>query len=196
MVFEIKSFLDKGGIFHLWHKIANTYVSNENLSLVIDAIDEIKADKLELEQYLKKEDYIAGETDLALSSILSMVYPVGAIYISTNSINPNILFGFGEWEQIEDKFLLATGKIYPANTEGGESEHLLTIEELPPHTHNHDPAVLTAATDEQNGFLVGQATNKQYTKIASLSSSSETGLGQPHNNMPPYLTVYIWKRIS
>ena len=98
MVFEIKSFLDKGGIFHLWHKIANTYVSNENLSLVIDAIDEIKADKLELEQYLKKEDYIAGETDLALSSILSMVYPVGAIYISTNSINPNILFGFGEWE--------------------------------------------------------------------------------------------------
>ncbi len=196
MAFKTKNFLDKDGISYLWHKITNTHISNEDLALIIEAIDETKADKLELDQYLKKEDYIAGETDLALSSILSMVYPVGAIYISTNSINPNILFGFGEWEQIEDKFLLATGQTYPANTEGGESAHLLTVEELPAHSHNHDPAVLTAAEDEQNGFLVGQATNKQYTKIASLSSSSTTGSGEPHNNMPPYLTVYMWKRIN
>ena len=98
MAFKTKNFLDKDGIFYLWNKIANTYINNEDLILIIEAIDETKVDKLELDQYLKKEDYIAGETDLALSNILSMVYPVGAIYISANSINPNILFGFEEWE--------------------------------------------------------------------------------------------------
>lgn len=40
---------------------------------------------------------------------------------------------------------------------------IVEAEELSVHSHNHDPAVLTTAEDEQSGFLAGQATNKQYT---------------------------------
>ena len=56
--------------------------------------------------------------------------------------------------------------------------------------------MLTAEVDELNGFTVGQATNKAYTRIASIEDSEVAGGGMPHNNMPPYLVVYMWKRIE
>lgn len=48
MAFNTKNFLDKNGIFYLWDKIANIYVNNEDLTLIIEAIDETKADKDEI----------------------------------------------------------------------------------------------------------------------------------------------------
>lgn len=66
-------------------------------------------------------------------------YPIGSIYISTNSTDPSTLFG-GTWTQIEDRFLLASGSSYAlktngANTTGGEATHSLTESEMPRHTH-------------------------------------------------------------
>lgn len=127
---------------------------------------------------------------------LSLVYPVGAIYISIVATNPHDLFGFGKWEQIKDMFLLAAGDIYPAGSMGGEAEHILTEEELAIHHHHHTPSMLTAAEDDVNGFTVGQATNKEHVRIASIDESDTAGGGQPHNNMPPYLSVYVWKRVE
>ena len=142
-------------------------------------------------------DYINRAISTPPSEInwLSLVYPIGAIYISTIATSPSDLFGFGEWERIEDMFLLAGGAQYTPGTTGGESAHTLTEEELAPHHHHHTPPMLTAEEDKVNGFTVGQATNKQYVRIASIDESDDAGNGQPHNNMPPYLSVYVWKRI-
>lgn len=126
---------------------------------------------------------------------LQMVYPIGAVYISSLPITPSELFGFGTWEQIKDTFLLCAGDNYSAGSTGGESEHVLTIEEMPSHTHTFDHNVLVDTTAD-NGFTVGQATNKQHTIIDSINSMQATGGNQPHNNMPPYLTVYAWKRVA
>lgn len=60
---------------------------------------------------------------------------MGAIYLSAVSTDPGILFGFGTWQQIQDRFLLAAGSTYAAGTTGGEATHTLTVEEMPAHTH-------------------------------------------------------------
>ena len=56
-------------------------------------------------------------------NIAEVIYPVGAIYISTVSTNPADLFGFGTWEQIKDVFLLSAGTTYTAGSTGGEATH-------------------------------------------------------------------------
>ena len=198
---EVKKFLDINGLNYLWSKISlEDYPNNKILAAVIEAIDEEKADKTELEAYLKKEDYIAGETDgtVIASMLIEMVYPVGSIYMSVNNTSPNILFGFGEWEQIEDRFLLAAGPTYSAGTTGGEAEHTLTELEMPAHDHEfdrhqlwRDEQVPPSTTTQGDGYGANNKTLPIYT-----DSTIATGAGEAHNNMPPYLTVYMWKRIN
>lgn len=109
-------------------------------------------------------------------------YPVGAIYISVSSTNPQTLFG-GTWEQIQGRFLLAADSTYKAGSTGGEASVTLTREQL--------PAAAWASGDGTNA------------KAGSITGTTDTGYGawtqadnwgQPHNNMPPYLAVYMWKR--
>ena len=126
------------------------------------------------------QDNVIGTVDL--------IYPVGSIYMSVNNTNPSVLFG-GTWEQIEDTFLLASGSNYSNGATGGEATHTLTIDEMP--SHNHQTSVLARYT------VTGLANALTgYESSASHQSTSSVGGGQAHNNMPPYLTVNMWKRIS
>ena len=124
------------------------------------------------------------------------LYPVGSIYMSVNSTNPSNYFG-GTWEQIKDTFLLACGDTYAAGTTGGEATHKLTTEEMPSHNHTLTPLVDIRQGDGQvnahSGSLgthLGGYVSKPNTTV------SPTGGDKPHNNMPPYLAVYIWKRVA
>ena len=99
----------------------------------------------------------------------------------------------GTWEQIKDVFLLAAGDTYVAGTTGGEATHTLTVDEMPKHSHNLpvDKQYGEATTTEKDRINLssGIAYNNGY-------ASNDTGSNQPHNNMPPYLTVYMWRRIA
>lgn len=133
----------------------------------------------------------------ALSSlILEAVYPVGSIYMSVNSTSPATLFG-GTWEAIQGKFLLgAYGNTYKAGSTGGEATHTLTVDEMPKHTHSMYSGNSGAPeTWEPDGgsYLVDSVTQDKHTWWASLGMNYAGG-GAEHNNMPPYLAVYIWKR--
>lgn len=79
---------------------------------------------------------LSNLTETGKENILNMIYPIGSIYMSINEVNPSILFGFGEWEQIKDTFLLASGDNYSLASIGGEATHSLTVEEMPSHTHS------------------------------------------------------------
>lgn len=125
------------------------------------------------------------------NSIFDSIYPIGAIYISTNNIDPSQLFGIGEWEQIKDTFLLAAGDTYTMGSTGGEAEHTLSIQEMPSHLHNISSTLMWA---NQTGNVQG-GTNTYYTR-SDKQTTQLAGEGQPHNNMPPYLAVCIWKRIN
>ncbi len=114
-------------------------------------------------------------------------YPVGSIYMSVNNINPANFFG-GKWEQIKDRFLLACGNTYSNGATGGETEHTLTANELP----------VSVVVREERTTGAG---NKNWSQPISGWANYENGYGQtnrgkPHNNMPPYLAVYVWKRTA
>lgn len=134
------------------------------------------------------------------------IYPIGAIYISTISTDPGNLFG-GTWERIKDVFLLAAGDTYSAGSTGGEATHKLIESELPNITASYQIHGQEGGTIFYN--LYGKATgtlmsnNYKTTQGGSLSGAKSYttpgisfGGNQSHNNMPPYLTVYAWKRVS
>ena len=120
--------------------------------------------------------------------LLDAFYPVGSIYQSVNSTSPATLFGGGTWERIEDKFLLAAGGTYAAGSTGGEASVSLTVEEIPSHNHGNYIEIASNASDKYIGG--GSACGDLYRATAN------TGGGQPHNNMPPYLAVYVWQRTA
>lgn len=124
--------------------------------------------------------------------VLDNVYPIGAVYMSMNSTNPGTLFG-GTWKQVQGKFLLGVSNAYPAGSSGGESEHTLTIDEIPDHTHSFKYTG-QAETIGVNAIRLYEAASNQYNAYSG-GQSSNCG-GQAHNNMPPYLAVYIWYRTN
>ena len=123
------------------------------------------------------------------TSLFDLIYPVGAVYISMNNTSPATLFG-GSWTKVEGKFLLGTSSTYPSGSSGGEETHTLTVEEMPSHRHT------------LNGHYTAGTSSTYVSKAESLPYSSSgivtnyTGGSQAHNNMPPYLAVNIWYRVS
>ncbi len=132
--------------------------------------------------------------EIEANRILNAVYPIGSIYMSVNSVSPATLFG-GTWERIQDRFLLAAGNTYAAGTTGGEATHTLTVDEMPSHKHNvsflTNPNEGSTADD---GMFASSGGNPNFSRVFSKIDVSNSGGGQPHNNMPPFLTVNIWKR--
>lgn len=140
--------------------------------------------------------------------VLDNVYPIGSIYMNVNSTNPGTLFG-GTWEQIQGRFLLGMSSSYPAGSQGGEASHTLTTAEMPIHGHNpaNEAGYFGFITNSKKAFSIGdmgsQSGSGRYYPYASAAfdisrntMTGTTGGGNPHNNMPPYLSIYIWKRTA
>lgn len=140
-----------------------------------------------------KSDIGASGGGVDVSTVLDKVYPVGSIYMSVNSTNPKTLFG-GTWVQIKDRFLLAAGTTYKAGATGGEAAHTLTASEMPSHNHAVYYPNAGAADHSAPGNYPDGPSDSTYYAIGSYTSSA--GGGTAHNNMPPYLSVYVWKRTA
>lgn len=125
--------------------------------------------------------------------VLDNVYPVGSIYMNVNSTNPGTLFG-GTWEQIQGKFLLGMSSSYPAGSSGGEAKHTLTVSEIP--THTHSIIGYSASGNDYSGSDADLSFTYNNTMTGWAGRTASVGNSQAHNNMPPYLSVYIWKRIA
>ena len=122
-------------------------------------------------------------------------YPIGSIYLSTENTNPSKMIG-GEWKQLKDSFLLGAGDTYKAGTAGGEATHTLTVDEMPSHTHTLTPYSLYLLGGSSVSGLGSGGSGTYYWTDGSKVNSKSTGGNQAHNNMPPYLVVYMWQRIS
>lgn len=121
------------------------------------------------------------------------MYPVGAIYMSTKSTSPASMFG-GTWEQIKDRFLLAAGTSYTEGSTGGAKTVTLTVDQIPSHAHNfYCGPINTQAATTDSGGIWPPAYDGAKTNDAVIAPA---GGGKSHNNMPPYLVIYIWKRTA
>ena len=145
-------------------------------------------------------------------------HPVGSLYWSTQSTDPASLFG-GTWEQVKDRFVLAAGDSYAVGATGGEATHTLSISEMPTHSHSirlntegagngyggYVPAMGLPRAIKTNtgGYPPIESSNGVFTDhtrstdlIADSEFIQETGGSTPHNNMPPYIVAYCWKRTA
>lgn len=118
-------------------------------------------------------------------------YPVGAIYLSVTDVNPAALFG-GTWERIGGRFLLGADDNYAAGSTGGESAHKLTTSEMPRHNHTLDNYNVSAGNTTAYMTVQAQAKVGYNGNVQTLN----TGGDGSHNNMPPYLAVFMWKRTA
>jgi hypothetical protein len=134
---------------------------------------------------------LIGAAEAATTATLLAVYPVGSIYTSVVSTSPATHFG-GTWEAF------AQGKVVvgldSADTDfdtvgntGGAKTHTLITDEIPSHTHSMsiENASGTGSTGSSNG-----------ASSFSTVNTSATGGGQAHNNLQPYVVVYMWKRVA
>lgn len=139
-----------------------------------------------------------------VTDLINTIYPIGSIYMSVNSTSPQTLFG-GVWEQLKDRFLLGVGDTYNNGATGGEATHTLNINEMP--SHNHTQNAHRHHFSRRNVYLasgkgagaIGHSTDPSYDDYYTnyqTPTINNTGGGQAHNNMPPYLTVFMWKRTA
>jgi len=120
------------------------------------------------------------------------IYPVGAIYISTSSTNPWTLFG-GTWTAFGAGRTLVgldSGQTEFDSVEetGGAKTHTLTVNEMP--SHSHDVSLdwyWSSVGDDNNNTLWKRGWPRSYT-------TNSVWWNQPHNNLQPYIVVYMWKR--
>ena len=129
-------------------------------------------------------------------AFLDMIYPVGSIYMSTQSTSPATFLG-GTWTQIKDTFLLAAGDTYAAGATGGSATAA-----LPQHKHKYDNIYIEPATVQKNqsgewvlvydtGAAGGELSAKQNGSTRNEGSGSD-----PISTMPPYKVVYAWERTA
>ena len=150
-----------------------------------------------------------SELENKINSNFDKIYPVGSIYISTSSTNPSTIYG-GTWERYgQGKTLVGLNEseteFSTVNKIGGEKTHTLTVNEMPSHNHDFRYSTDNAVTFYNAGVgKDGTYTGDNFlgfSNSVSLFASyvvvlSNTGSSQPHNNLQPYITVYMWKRVS
>jgi microcystin-dependent protein len=132
----------------------------------------------------------------ALVNILPLIYPVGSIYINAGvSTSPAVIFGFGTWAAF------GAGKViigidsgdtdFDALTDtGGAKTVTLTGAQsgLPAHT-----VPIPLGGDDTDGGIASNGSSQNATQNISISAANAA---EAHNNLPPYVTAYFWKRTA
>lgn len=136
--------------------------------------------------------------DKKISDLLNMFYPVGSVYETMDSsFDPNKKWG-GTWERIKGRVLVGVDEndsdFNTAEKTGGEKTHTLVVSELPQHTHaNYAKRTNITINNSGNTHVTCHKSNSGATVGNNIGS---TGEGIAHNNLQPYVTCFIWKRIK
>lgn len=136
--------------------------------------------------------WIGNET--IRQSITDALLPVG-IYITLSvDTDPATLWG-GTWERVDEgRTLISAGSTYTAGSTGGEATHTLINSEIP--SHNHAIWYPNESAGNNSAQIGYPSVASKSTYYAVGSNTGDVGGGEAHNNMPPYLAVYIWHRIG
>ena len=150
---------------------------------------------------------LVGVTNIVQS--LEAVYPVGSIYMNaSNSLNPGTLLGFGNWSRFGEGRVLVgldsgQSEFNSIGYEDGHKTHQLSESEMPNHRHYSVRFHRDVGWDDAYaaGGLSGQPDREieddSTAEAGDLNAAtSATGGGSPHNNLQPYIVVYMWKRDS
>lgn len=140
----------------------------------------------------------------AKKEALLEAHPVGSYYWSNDSTDPGTLFG-GTWEALPAGYtLIAQGSgsdsfgsfTYTAGQKYGERKHQLTTDEMASHSHESPDSAAGAFTGWGNTSFDGWVTAAIQRNDGGLWRTKSTGGDQPHNNIPPVIASYAWRRTA
>lgn len=131
------------------------------------------------------------------SNFLLAAHPVGSIYQTISPENPAVTFGGGTWERIENRFTMGASDTYPAGSTGGEAKVAITVEQMPRHKHDW-VGVMNKRKGEidYSDYAPDISEDHLVSSYNSKAGVQYAGEGKPHNNIPPYYSVYIWRRVA
>ena len=128
-------------------------------------------------------------------------YKVGDLYLTTNHENPSSILGYGTWVRFgEGRALVGVSDISNQNlptwtkfinSQYGEYEHQLTVDEMPNHNHNVVDSIGTSG--QGGGWDLNGNVNGAFVEAKGMG---KTGGDRPHNNVQPSITVAIWRRVA
>lgn len=132
------------------------------------------------------------------TEILLAAYPVGSLYLTTNSINPGTLFG-GTWEQITSDAYLKIVSSDAGQLGGTSSAHKIPVTSLPSHSHTENTECYINNSGSDNRYFLNQGggtwcnTVSQGRRNANVYTGN-TGGGQAY--YPYYYGIYVWTRTA
>lgn len=145
-----------------------------------------------------------------MATILASVMPVGFVVTLGVSTNPSTLYGFGTWSAIAGRVIVGINagdtEFDTLNETGGVKSVTLSVNEMP--SHDHRLASVTTYSDHcagcgdaTNGVGgprsdAGQAVSFYSTDLREHDLMENTGGGQAHSNLQPYIVKYVWERTA
>lgn len=192
---------------------AGRTMSSGMLTLTFTGLDIGSGDTLALAGYGKKRNSmvwvntdgarlhsasVSDDFDMYIKSnglwkkLALIAYPVGSVYMSVEDTSPADLFG-GEWDKIQDRFLVGAGGDYAAGDKGGEASH----KHISPVGYNSDNQLfgITYAQGSQSGSFSGSfAATGDKVNMGSGNFSWTLPYTSGASSLPPYYAVNIWKR--
>ena len=155
--------------------------------------------------------HVASELVKAITNI---IYPVGSIYISTNTANPSSYLG-GTWQQVaHDCYLIGynAGNTWfdkPGQNKGSKNgpgswntdSHTLTINEIPSHGHKIRMRNEGKWSWNSGSFAGDMLEGGYYWQGSSgtfnwLIDTEPQGRGKGHSHNIPYIAVFAWRRTA
>ena len=84
-----------------------------------------------------------------------------------------------------------TDKDFTVGKAGGEKTHTLTVAELASHSHG-----ISVAEGTDSAYADKVKAGRVSDSFVAVASTKTTGENMPHNNLQPYIAVYIWRRTA
>lgn len=141
-----------------------------------------------------------GGARYLVRKVLDRIQPVGSLYFSTNSTSPASLFG-GSWERYAQGRVMVsasdTDTDFTVGKTGGEKTHKLTADELAKHSHAPGTsAAVFMYVDHDYGVRLATLSTPGVANGLIGATTIPIGKDKPHNNLQPYIAVYIWRRTA
>jgi hypothetical protein len=144
-------------------------------------------------------DSLQAQITALTAQVENQKYKVGDIYATTDPTNPATRLGYGTWEAYAAGRVLVghdsgDSDFATVNAVGGEKEHVLTIAEMP--EHGHRAAQMESLAGGSSIGASGQSATVQYGTTYTAAPTEPQGENEPHNNLPPYIVVHLWRRTA
>lgn len=147
------------------------------------------------------------------SNFLLAAHPVGSIYQTISPENPAVTFGGGTWERIENRFIMGASDTYPAGSTGGSTAHeheyklefmwllgaLVGYPTSAISTYNYKTQSWNNNNKKVNDgqyTLANDGFSSTYGEKPGGETYSVTGNTASSSSIPPYYSVYIWRRVA